>query len=84
MSENLTLVLCVYVAIILVMSILQFNEESFILPNVSDLYDGTNMNLFGCILVSLIIIIFNPIISIGWLIYKLIYFICHVGRKKNE
>jgi len=84
MSDILITVLGVYGAIILVMSIVQFKEDSFILPDVFDIYDGTSMNWFGCILVSISIIMFNPIVSIGWLIYKLIYFICHVGRKDDE
>ena len=49
-----------------------------------DFYERTEMNWFGCILVWLMTIILNPIYVAGMYLSKPIYWLCHVGRIKNE
>lgn len=46
-----------------------------------EIYDRTEMNMFGCIMCSFLYFLFTPLycvpVTIGWCIYKL----CHVGRR---
>lgn len=41
-------------------------------------YEVTNLNFFGCILLSLLVFLIDPFIAI----IQFIYWIVHVGRKK--
>lgn len=46
----------------------------------SDFYNSTYMNYPACIVVSLIAILMNPLYAL----FKFIYFLAHVGRKKEQ
>lgn len=46
----------------------------------SDFYNSTYMNYPACIVVSLIAILINPLYAL----FKFIYFLAHVGRKKEQ
>jgi hypothetical protein len=46
-----------------------------------DIYDSTDMNLFGSILVWLLQLVFIPLPTIASIIISFIYWLCHVGRK---
>ena len=41
------------------------------------IYDNTDCNMFGCILITLLGIVLIPV----YYIIYFIYFICHIGRK---
>lgn len=51
-----------------------WKKPSRVLPH--DLYKRTNMNMIGCVIVSILLFIVLPII---W-IYRLLYIIFHLGR----
>lgn len=55
--------------------------EEFYPLSIVKLYEDTDMNMFGCVLDTLFLILLNPIYSIGRMIYCFIYWLCHVGRK---
>ena len=42
-----------------------------------ELYRNTNMNKFGCWLVFILVSIFSPLVLLG----KIVYWLCHIGRK---
>ena len=51
-----------------------WKKPSRVLPH--DLYKRTNMNMIGCVIVSILLFIVLPIV---W-IYRLLYIIFHLGR----
>jgi hypothetical protein len=48
------------------------------------LYKTTNMNMFGCIMCSIVLFIANYLYCTIACIIHLIYWISHVGRKKED
>lgn len=52
-------------------------------PDIHYIYNSTKMNMFGCVSCAILIFIFNPIVSLIWILYKITYFITHIGRKNN-
>jgi hypothetical protein len=71
---NLILIYIAYLIVVFCMTFLK-KDEYTITPR--ELYDTSNLNMFGCVLLWFIAFIFNPLFYIAcfaeWL--------CHVGRK---
>ena len=53
-------------------------DKEFIIPK---LYRLTKMNIFGCIMTYIFLIIIDPLLIIPLDLYKIIYWLFHVGRK---
>ncbi len=49
-------------------------STDYILPSFSDIREETSMNIFGCVLVFILLLICCPI---GY-IFKFIYWLCHI------
>lgn len=53
----------------------------YVLLNPCDIYDIWKVNYFGCGLLTIIFNLLCPVLTIIYWVYKLIYFICTVGRR---
>ena len=56
--------------------------DMIFLPTPHDIYVCTDINWFGCFLVWLLYVIFNPIYAICFFIYRLIYWLFRRDRRK--
>ena len=91
MSELLILFLMIYICIILVTFVWSFgvvswqnDEEHWLNASIITLYDNTRMNMFGCIMCSIVLFIANYLYCTISCIIHLVYWISHVGRKDDN
>lgn len=74
-------ILAVYFSIIVAIGILSLIDGiNNFYKTPKEIYENTEMNVFGCIVVWVFSIIFNPL----RFIFLFIYFLFHVGRKNEE
>lgn len=59
----------------------KFDDDALMFFTPKYIYDITEMNIFGCIICSLIIIILNPIYCIIAIVVWSIWKLFHIGRK---
>lgn len=74
MIQALTLIYFIVIAVTFVMSLMDFGNLS-ITP--MQIYESNNLNMFGCVVLSIVFFILNPIY---YFVY-FVYWIFHVGRK---
>lgn len=66
-----------YIFIIVILFFMTFDDLHEIPTTPRQIYDESNMNMFGCTIQFLIMLVFNPIFHV----VEFIYWIIHVGRK---
>lgn len=73
--------LCLIYVMILISLIISdaYKDNLWVLP--SHIYKKSKLNKFGCYMLFFILLIFNPIYTIGILIGSVIYWGTHTGRK---
>ena len=74
MIQALTLIYFIVIAVAFVMSLMDFGNLS-ITP--IQIYESNNLNMFGCVVLSIVFFILNPIY---YFVY-FVYWIFHIGRK---
>ena len=74
MIQALTLIYFIVIAVAFVMSLMDFGNIS-ITP--MQIYESNNLNMFGCVVLSIVFFILNPIY---YFVY-FVYWIFHIGRK---
>lgn len=74
MIQALTLIYFIVIAVTFVMSLMDFGNLS-ITP--MQIYESNNLNMFGCVVMSIVFFILNPIY---YFVY-FVYWIFHIGRK---
>ena len=85
MSEETMLFIIVYGTIAFLMSLCELTvmgiltKDKMFLVRPKFLYEISEMNMFGCYLVTALCCVINPIGGI----LRLIHFVCTVGRKKK-
>ncbi len=85
MSEEAILFMIFYSIIAFLMSLCELvvmgilTKDKMFLVRPKFLYEHSNMNMFGCYLVTALCCVINPFGGI----FRLIHFICTVGRKKD-
>ena len=85
MSEETMLFIIIYGTIAFLMSLCELTvmgiltKDKMFLVRPKFLYEISEMNMFGCYLVTALFCVINPIGGI----FRLIHFICTVGRKKK-
>ena len=74
-------ILAVYLSLIIVTGILSLIDginDFYKTPK--EIYENTEMNMFGCLVVWIFSTIFNPL----RFVFLFIYFLFHVGRKHDD
>lgn len=80
-ASNGPIFLALYVILIIsTMSVTLTHDFDNVYKTPKKIYERTDLNMFGCILLWLFFIITNPF---GYFV-SIIYFIFHVGRKHKE
>ena len=77
--NDLLLVYVIYLIIIFILTVTNLNYVDVFPVLPKDFYEDTELNWFGCILLSAIVLVIDPWIFVG----KFIYWIFHVGRKRK-
>lgn len=71
--------MCINFAVILTSDYLDDFDFNYFFP--TELYEVTGMNVFGCVIVSILLFCVNYLYCSVVLIFYFLYWITHIGRK---
>lgn len=74
-------VISIYVMIVIVFgigSLIDVRGDVYAIPfTPNEIYESSNINMFGCVLLFIIFVVFDPL----FILARFLYWIFHVGRK---